>query len=378
MTAMAAVSVCSCMNDTGEDIIEDMVFMDDYESSKLLYVSTEKSYTETIVAMIPRPLEKDVEVRYAADESLVAKYNEAHGTHAVILPPSNWSISSETVTINKGEVKSEACELRFTDVLNLDKEQLYVLPFTIASAGIDILDSRSTKYYVFEGANLVNVVGYMYENYCTVRWNNPAPLTNMQQVTIEMLLNADWSRNKIDRSENNSFFGIEGYFLFRSGDLSNPVDLLQMCIAGGELPMALYMPTNKWFHLACTYDCSTRQMNLYLDGKLVSEASGKTGSFSADGGVTFARDDFHINTAYDNRRHACAMFSEVRIWNKVLPEDEIADPIHPYYVSPDSDGLVAYWKFNDDKGNVVRDWSGNGNDAVAANSIEWRKVALPE
>lgn len=378
MAAMAAAVICSCGNDTGSEIFENMVFIDGYESSRLLYVSTEDTYTETVVAAVPRPAEKAVGVRYAVDESLVTKYNTDHGTQAVILPQENWSMSSETVTINEGEVKSDACELRFTDVLSLDKEQLYVLPFTIASADIGILDSRNTKFYVFEGANLVNVVGYMYENYCTVKWNNPAPLTNMQQVTVEMLLNADWARNKADRSENNSFFGIEGYFLFRSGDLSNPVDLLQMCISGGGPAMALYMPTNKWFHLACTYDCATRQMNLYLDGKLVSEASGKAGDFATAGGVTFARDDFHINTAYDNRRHACAMFSEVRIWNRVLSEEEMSGPVHPYYVSPESEGLVAYWKFNDDKGNIVRDWSGNGNDAVAANAIEWRKVALPE
>lgn len=372
----AAVAFASCEN-SGEDVFENMVYIEDYESSRLLYVSTEPSYTESVVAAIPRPAEKPVNVRYAVDESLVADYNLAHGANAVILPSEIWSLSSENVTINAGDVRSEACEIRFTDVLSLDKDSLYVLPFTIASADIDILDTRSTKYYVFEGANLINVVGYMYENYCTVNWNNPAPLTNMGQVTIEMLMNCDWARNKDEHSENNSFFGVEGYFLFRTGDLSNPVDLLQMCSnGGGEPPMALTMPTDKWFHLACTYDCSTRQMDFYLNGEYVPEASGKGGNYGS--GITFAREDFHINTAYNGSRHACAMFSEVRIWNRVLSAEEIADPVHPYYVDPSSDGLVAYWKFNDAKGNVVADCSGNGNDAVAANVIDWRKVALPE
>lgn len=374
--ALSAAAVLASCEDTGDKVFENMVYIEAYESSRLLYVSTEPSYTETVVAAVPRPVEAPVNVRYAVDESLVADYNSAHGTEAVILPAENWNLSAETVVINPGEVRSEPCEIHFTDVLKLDKETLYVLPFTIASADVGILDTRSTKYYVFEGANLINVVGYMYENYCTVNWNNPAPLTNMGQLTVEMLMNCDWARNKEEHSENNSFFGVEGYFLFRTGDLSNPVDLLQMCSNGDSPDMALTLPTDEWFHLACTYDCATRQMDFYLNGKYVPEASGKGGSYGA--GVTFARDDFHINTAYNGSRHACAMFSEVRIWNRVLSADEIADPVHPYYVDPASEGLVAYWKFNDDKGNVVKDCSGNGNDAVAAKVIDWRKVALPE
>ena len=109
MAAMAAAVICSCGNDTGSEIFENMVFIDGYESSRLLYVSTEDTYTETVVAAVPRPAEKAVDVRYAVDESLVAKYNSDHGTQAVILPAENWSMSSETVTINEGEVKSGAC-----------------------------------------------------------------------------------------------------------------------------------------------------------------------------------------------------------------------------------------------------------------------------
>ncbi len=52
--------------------------------------------------------------------------------------------------------------------------------------------------------------------------------------------------------------------------------------------------------------------------------------------------------------------------------------MHPYFVDPASDGLVAYWKFNEGSGNVIADRTGNGNDAKAVNAVVWRKVALPE
>lgn len=47
-------------------------------------------------------------------------------------------------------------------------------------------------------------------------------------------------------------------------------------------------------------------------------------------------------------------------------------------MDPKSEGLVAYWKFNEGSGSTVVDRTGNGNDAVAKNPIKWVKMTLPE
>ena len=374
--SLAAVMSLSACEKSASDVYENKVFLDAYESNKLLYISIENTYQETLVAALPKPAESAVKVKYSVDKSLVDYYNERYGTEAVLLPAENYSFSSQELTINEGGVRSDECVINFKDVLTLDKSVRYLLPVRLSSDDIDVLSSRSTKFYVFEGANLINDVAYMYDNYCTINWNNPDALSNLKQLTIEMLLNCDWSKNKTDRKENNSFFGIEGYFLFRTGDLSNPTNQLQVCTNSGEPLTNVFMPNNEWFNLIVTYDTSTRLLTFYINGEQVTTAT--AGNFPD--GVTFGgRDDFKINTAYNNIRTAAAMFSEVRVWNKILDAETIADQtFHPYFVDTASEGLAAYWKFNEGTGTVISDRSGNGNDAVAVNPIEWRKVALPE
>lgn len=370
--ALAALAAVGCSE--SEENFDNRVYLESSERMTKLYVSIEDSYTINLVSAIPMQSDQDINVKYDVDRDLVDVYNETYGAQAVILPSEYYVFSSKDDVIAAGDVRSSSSTLEFSDVLSLDKDVLYVLPVRITEADIPILTSRSVNYYVFEGARLINIVAYMWENYCSVDWQNPSALTDMSQVTVEMLMKCNWD-NRDDT--NVSFFGVEGYFLFRCGDLSNPRNQLQFCSnGGGDLPAGPYLPYDEWFHLAATYDCSTRRMNIYVNGEYQSTSSGTTGSYS--GGVTLARDDFHINTAYNNSRYADCYLSEVRIWNRVLSAEEIADETHPYYVDPESDGLVAYWKFNEGSGNVVSDRTGNGNDAVASVPITWEEVSMPD
>ncbi len=375
LSLAVAFSFVSC-EQNGSDIYENKAFIENYSSSKLLYVSIEDSYQQSLVAILPKPAESAVKVRYTVDASLVDEYNVKNGTSAILLPSDIYKFSAQEFTINQGAVRTDECVISFENVLSLDKNKLYVLPVVLQSDEIDILSSRSVTYYVFEGANLINWAAYMYENWCTINWNNPEVLSNLKQFTIEMLVNADWDRNKIDQGgvENNSIFGIEGYFLIRSGDLSNPNNRIQLCTNSGEPVLAGDMPYGKWFPLVLSYDANTSLITLYIEGEQV--ATSTAGNYPD--GVTFNAANFKINNSYNNVRSGCINFSEVRVWNKILDPETIAEPNHPYYVDPMSNGLVAYWKFNEGSGTVISDRTGNGNDAIANGPIQWISVALPE
>ncbi len=382
--ALAALCALSSCEKSASEVYSNKAYIEDYSSSKTLYVSIENSYQESLVAVLPKPAETALKVRYVVDEAQVDYYNQKYGTDAVLLPEDIYDFSASEFTFNQGAVRTEACVIDFEDVLSLNKDSLYVLPVVLQSDDIDVLSSRSTKFYVFEGAKLINDAAYMWENYCTIDWHNTDVLSNLQQVTIEMLLNCDWNKVKTDHNENNSFFGVEGYFLFRTGDLSNDPHLLQICTNNGEPITNCNMPDNEWFSLVVTYDCSTRNLKVYKNGEQVDSRT--AGNYSD--GLTFytgadnagdLKKTFNINTAYNPNRNAAAIFSEVRIWNKILDDDTIADQeTHPYFVNPASDGLVAYWKFNEGSGTVINDRTGNGNNAVANKAISWYKVALPE
>lgn len=72
---------------------------------------------------------------------------------------------------------------------DLDADVVYVLPVTIASSELPILDSNRTSYFVIKGAALINVVADMARNYTQL--SNPgncAGLASMSKMTVEMLV----------------------------------------------------------------------------------------------------------------------------------------------------------------------------------------------
>ena len=78
--------------------------------------------------------------------------------------------------------------VKFKNLLSLDSEQVYVLPVTIAQAGIDVLQSARTMYYVLKGAALINVVGNITKNSIHVDWKRPEVANNLRQMTAEALI----------------------------------------------------------------------------------------------------------------------------------------------------------------------------------------------
>lgn len=384
-------AACNTYDDPGKDIYENALYIDSSERRMQKYVSIDNYMTETITASIAKPEEFDVEFSYTVDETLVDVFNKEYKhiyaadyeAGAVLLPMNHWMIPSRHDIIKAGDVASGSITVGFYDILDLDKEVLYVLPVTIEEANIKVMKSRKTNYYVFRGANLINVVADMEYNYCEVKWQNPAVVTGMKEITIELLANANWDCGTDVGI--NALVGVEGYFLLRVGDYQHDPAELQVCFDGHSgLSTGPLLPYNEWVHIAVTYDLATKYCGIYVNGVLQESSSGITDQMFDRNGICLDNPDvdypeFHIGKAYNNNRYIGGCISEVRIWNRALSSKELAEQdVRPYYVDPASEGLVAYWKFNEEKGSTVIDRTGNGNDAVAANPIQWTNVALPE
>ena len=70
--------------------------------------------------------------------------------------------------------------------------------------------------------------------------------------------------------------------------------------------------------------------------------------------------------------------SEVRIWNKALTSSEINAENHFYQVDPASAGLVAYWKFNEGQGHVVKDHTSNAMTCMESAILREVQATRPE
>ena len=207
--------------------------------------------------------------------------------------------------------------------------------------------------------------------------------------------------------------GVEDLFMIRLGD-NGPANQLQVAFARkiseeDTSPARNRIPNSpdsqfdlkpfRWYHIAVTFDHGT--VAVYIDGRLKvsqrAEVSASDGRTALIDKVNFAiphSDEtdgkprcFWIGHSYRLQtdgdlfyeRRFDGRMSEIRLWNRALQADEINAPDHFYKINPASEGLVAYWKFDDNtSGKTVRDYTSNGFDLKTEREVDWQSVALPE
>lgn len=331
----------------------------------------EEDFERYIQASIASPEASDVKISFKAASELVSTYNRAYDEKAIMLPNDNFELSQTNVVINAGSTLSHEAVVAFKNLPDLDREEVYVLPITISTSNITILESARTLYYVFKAGALINVVADIEKNYLLIDWKNPSVANGLSKLTLEALVRV----RDFDRMIS-TVMGIEGKFLIRLGDAGFPANQIQIATSSGNFPSgdsSKGLPLNKFVHIALTYDSSSGAMILYVDGRVQGESTKRLGNINLGVG---GKGGFNIGRSYADDRYLAGDISEVRIWNVVRTQEEIQ--ANPYFVSPDSKGLVAYWKFDDEQSLTVKDYTGNNNNAVANAPLKWNKVSLPE
>ena len=405
MSGIAALTACQ----TGEEhTFENKVFISEDSFARQLRVQRDEGVTQMtydLTVGMASPKSNDVEVRFrTAPELLTAYRNAYYDTEAQLLPEANYDFGALSAVIRSGSVTSDPLTLSFIDLDKLGYETDYVIPVTISEAsGVGILESARTLYLVVSEASLINVVADINDNLAWVDWTNRTPLQDMEQFTMEVLINA----NSFTNEQISTVMGIEDNFLIRTGDKLHPKNQLNIAYgkdvgeeqnARGSLFVEKpLLKTGQWYHIAVTFDRG--YIKVYVDGELVKEQEA-----SVEGGDVLESVDFATGVSIDGTgrpdedggrprafwfgysystddptaRDFDGMIAEARIWNRVLTSDDINAENHFYKVSPDSEGLVAYWKFCDAKGSVIADYSDYGNDLQTDHTPTWVEVELPE
>ena len=166
-------------------------------------------------------------------------------------------------------MQSSEVTVSFRNLNLLDRDKVYVLPVTIAAAdGISVLQSASTHYYVFKGVPSISVVADMEKkNYVSIptfldEKPSAAVCNDLEQFTLEALIRV----RKFDPGIQ-TVMGIEGNFLLRISDNGLKPNQLQYVTPYGNISNdACLLPTDKWIHIAATYDMNAKEVKLYIDG----------------------------------------------------------------------------------------------------------------
>lgn len=375
-TGLILFSLVSCDQEDGT--FDNKVFIESREKTTTILLKGNDTGSGSFQIKMPKAESQDVVCTADAAPSKVATYNEAYYSQAVLLESQYYTISPREVVITGGSVISPEVTVSFSNLESLDKDVVYVLPVTITSNRTGVLGSASTMYYVIKGATLINVVANLDQNNVYVDWKDATDFQEMSTFTAEALVYPYAFDHMIS-----TLMGIEGQFLLRFGDAGIPYNQLQIATSAGNYTSTdLQIPINAWTHIAMTYDAKAQMIEVYFNGKKVfSTAVQNIGS--VNWGVSHSDESdgkprcFWIGYSYDSGRYLNGDISECRIWNRVLTAEEINSKNHFYYVEPASEGLIAYWKFDDGGGKTIKDYSAKGNDATASDNLTWNKVELP-
>ena len=122
------------------------------------------------------------------------------------------------------------------------------------------------------------------------------------------------------------------------------------------------IPTNEWHHVALTRAASTAAANVYLDGNLVYIGT-------ADGAGTSpltnsnAPNLFNIGARNGGATFFTGRIDEVKLWNVARTQAQVQEDLRTYGGSL-SDGLIAYYNFNDQSGSTLINRSTGGSSTL--------------
>lgn len=425
----SAIIVAAVACQKNEALFENSVYLNrssDETVSEML-ISTQNELMEGLCATVPVKTGMKVMASIQARPDLLDEFNTRYGEHAELLDGKFYELSDTELEIPAGNVTSTEAHILFKNLIDLEKKhgETYVLPVSITSSNINIIPSRSVKYYFLRGSNLINYAPFLdgdYDvdnevvvvpgNYYKIDWKDKSLVRGWTSFTYEGLfcgqINKKDSSGKNKRSNPEgivSLMGTEKGILlrwWRNSGYYNKFRWLEFKGLGenGDIEVHLEMPyrdeqnvpplydkwtydyglpNGEWFSLTASYDGPTGVVKCWLNGEKVFETVIEKNLMLNIYPEGKKEPEFYLGHANGTEHWWPGMMSECRVWNRALTDEEItADPLHSYYLDPDgAEGLIGYWKLNEGKGDISKDYSGNGNDAVANVPVAWRKVSLP-
>ena len=333
---------------------------------KFVVEDTPASYPITVSST--KKVDSDVNLTVAIDTSLVAEYNAKNGTNFYAIPAGAAKLDNTSLTIKAGTAISTAANVEMTSTDAFQEGRTYMIPVTITNAkggSEDVIEASRTIYLRI--SRIINF--YSLENNYQASSNfvfDDSKAVDLPKYTIEFKIypyslgTGTASDNQIQRVLSVEGKNEENANMFRFGESGTAKNCLQWILPGGKAFSSTLFANNRWYLVSCTYDGNDYVM--YVDG--VQDA--KT---SSPGKVMrFQRFELGMSWGgYNSRQFFGHRFCEFRVWDRALSASEILGGLCG--VAANSNGLQAYWKFNEGQGYIFKDATGHGFD------MDWSKTS---
>lgn len=318
---------------------------------------------------------EDLEVTLQSKPELVASFNKEYKKNYELLPADAYRLENTTLLIQKGKhIGAEGVRLSIVDRSKMKIGTTYLLPVSIThvkGGDFAVVEASRTIYVVVnqvivtQAANLEPGSGgarHFVVNFGTPSKYNTKALKN---VTFEARVRF---RRMLPNSRKWCFsvMGCEENLCLRTAGSAKDGWKLQV----GDphhFDSRDVLPNDKWLHLACVFNGDTGKKYMYINGELQGEIT--DGRPTIDLTNHYAQTGFYIGQSANDDRYMDGWVSEARVWAVARSAADLKNNV--CWVDPLSEGLVAYWRFNEpsaDNPKMVTDLTGNGYHAVTHRS----------
>ena len=319
----------------------------------------------------------DTKVRLVTDPSKIEEYNTQYGKKGVMLPETNFVLKNTELTIPAGSFSTaEPLVVSVTKDEGLKEGVSYVIPLSIESVDGDLKVKEGFRTVFVEIGRIIigPAADCSGSTYFKVDFaegeQDKYDIYNLGEVTYEARINLQrwggWC---------NTVMGLEENFCLRfvQDDFKGQ---LQLSGWGGTLMVptgGIAVSLNKWTHVAAVFDGPNKKVSIYIDGVLACSAD--TNKTSLDLTQVYQDDSFRIANSCNDGRQLKGYISEARVWAKALNGNDLKNNM--CYVDPATDGLLAYWRFNEkaDGKKVEDDLTGHGYKATYSSSAMKRGIS---
>lgn len=428
---VSLVAFAACENyDADKHKFDNSAYLDVAATSEVqltTFSNNQPTYDRSLQVTLSYPENVDVTVALTVDPSLVNTYNARYGTQWTMLDSRFYELSAEQVVIPAGKNTSETVTLQLKGLMGDGEEQTgalpidetYLVPVRISGASVGVMQGSDVAYYVVKRSSAITVAAQLTDNWIEFptldKWSeNSAAWNGLTAVTYEALIYIDdfAKTNSLGSPVNiSTVMGVEDYLLLRIGDTNFEREQLQFDGSGkgsafGKFPernASKNLEKGRWYHVACTYDQAARTVRVYVDGEIQSETTEVGISMQEEKNrIHLARRalynlwdsasdaekpdyeaeekqyntmgdarQFFIGYSYDDYRPLNGKIAEARVWSVARTPEQIWNNMYEIQNPADDATLLGYWKFNDAKGNIVKDYSQYHNDGVAKYDLIW-------
>lgn len=365
---VALASAFIACNDADYDTLGVHAFVSESASNKSTKVTiTELGADAEITACLSEAAPKDVKLKFVPDPEVLDQYNKKQASSFMVLPEDVYEFDPE-VTIKAGEYSAPATKIHIKPLPKEYVGESYALPLRLVSADGSMPVTSVTSTYVITTEAIVVSSLPMFVGRSGLTADG-FPLS-LPQFTVEVRFQVS---NTADRNRDVFLNGNGVLLRFEDPQDDTPEfkahSLVQFQGDGWYLNPSLSFAPNKWQHLAMTYDGT--KATLYVNGTFAGSKDGVCAPEFKTAGW-FGGGDAGGGHGTDDEKYwaGCKiLMSEARIWSVCRTEAQVQNNITT--TSAKSEGLVAYWRFNEGEGNTFEDCTGNGHTLRTSRTPTW-------